>query len=81
MHDDHHKCTCRKPKPGMIMDLAEKNNINLEKSFVIGDGWKDIKAGSAAGCTTILIEKPYNKNVSADFIVTDLKKASKIILE
>ena len=80
-HDDHHHCTCRKPKPGMILDLAEKNDIDLHKSFVIGDGQKDIEAGSAAGCTTILIEKPYNKDVIADYKAADLQRASKIILD
>ena len=79
-HDDSDKCCCRKPKPGMIMDLAYHYDIDLDKSFLIGDGWKDMNAGSQAGCKTILIQKSYNKEVEADFKVLDLNTAGDIIL-
>lgn len=48
-------CTCRKPKPGLILKAAKEHNIDLNKSWVIGDGVHDIVAGNAAGCKTILI--------------------------
>ncbi|MGI6090728.1 MAG: D-glycero-beta-D-manno-heptose 1,7-bisphosphate 7-phosphatase [Saccharofermentanales bacterium] len=48
-------CDCRKPKPGMLLKAAEDYNIDLSKSWMIGDGENDIKAGIAAGCKTALI--------------------------
>lgn len=48
-------CNCRKPKPGMLLKAAEEFNINLEESYMIGDGESDIKAGKRAGCKTVLI--------------------------
>lgn len=78
-HQDHHNCDCRKPKPGMIIKLAKKYNIGLEDSFLIGDNWKDIEAGKSAGCKTILINAEYNKGIKADYRVTNLKDAAKLI--
>ena len=50
-------CMCRKPKPGMLLQAAEDFNIDLSQSFMIGDGWRDVEAGKAAGCKgSILIE-------------------------
>lgn len=48
-------CRCRKPKPGMILALAEKWKINLNQSIVIGDKPSDIEAGQAAGCASFLV--------------------------
>lgn len=48
-------CDCRKPKPGMIFRAAEEFNIDLSKSWMIGDGENDVRAGRAAGCKTALI--------------------------
>jgi len=78
-HGDHHGCNCRKPKPGMILELAEKWNVKLKESFLIGDGWKDIKAGKSAGCKTILLDRNYNKGVSTDYHVKSLAEAVKIV--
>jgi D-glycero-D-manno-heptose 1,7-bisphosphate phosphatase len=50
------ECSCRKPKPGMIIDLAEKHNINLDASILIGDRDKDIAAAKAAGCRGYLFK-------------------------
>lgn len=47
-------CLCRKPKPGMLAAAAQKHQINLHKSFLIGDRTSDIIAGNLAGCKTIL---------------------------
>ncbi len=49
------ECECRKPKPGMLFQAAEKYNVDLSKSWMIGDGENDIKAGRAAGCRTALV--------------------------
>ena len=60
-HDDHDRCRCRKPLAGMFLDAAQEFSINLEKSFMVGDRWRDIEAGQNAGCKTILIEYGYNE--------------------
>ena len=44
------ECECRKPKPGMLLAAAEKYNIDLSESWMIGDGENDIEAGKNAGC-------------------------------
>ncbi len=49
------ECECRKPKPGMLLSAAVDFNIDLELSWMVGDGENDIKAGKAAGCRTALI--------------------------
>jgi D-glycero-D-manno-heptose 1,7-bisphosphate phosphatase len=46
------ECECRKPKPGMILDLAEKYGIDLKNSIMIGDSKRDIKAAINAGIKT-----------------------------
>ncbi|MDE6024117.1 MAG: HAD-IIIA family hydrolase [Lachnospiraceae bacterium] len=43
-------CSCRKPKPGMLLEAAEKYNIDLHNSWMVGDGDNDMLAGMAAGC-------------------------------
>jgi D-glycero-D-manno-heptose 1,7-bisphosphate phosphatase len=78
-HDDSDNCNCRKPKCGMLLYEANKKNIDLANSFIIGDQWKDIEAGKAAGCTTVLIDYPYNQNVASDFRVKDLVSAGEVI--
>lgn len=80
-HDDCDNCQCRKPKPGMLLRAAKQRNIDLEKSFVIGDQWKDVEAGKEAGCTTVLIDYPYNAGVAADFRIKDMSSAENIVLE
>ena len=49
------ECDCRKPKPGMLLEAARDYNIDLSKSWMIGDSEKDVRAGKTAGCKTILI--------------------------
>ena len=48
-------CDCRKPKPGMLLKAAKDLNVDLNVSWMIGDGENDIAAGKAAGCRTALI--------------------------
>ena len=75
-HDDTDACFCRKPKPGMIISLTNKYNLRLDKSLIIGDSCKDIRAGQNARIRTILLRTSYNKNIScfADHRVTTLQK-------
>jgi D-glycero-D-manno-heptose 1,7-bisphosphate phosphatase len=53
----------RKPNPGMILELAERFRVDLINSFLLGDNEKDISAGKRAGVKTILLKKPYNKDI------------------
>ena len=48
-------CDCRKPKPGLLLQAAEDYNIDLTKSWMIGDSENDVQAGWAAGCRTMRI--------------------------
>jgi D-glycero-D-manno-heptose 1,7-bisphosphate phosphatase len=58
-HDDAAGCACRKPKPGLILEGAARNGADPARSFLIGDRWRDIDAGEAAGCRTIWIDRGY----------------------
>jgi D-glycero-D-manno-heptose 1,7-bisphosphate phosphatase len=60
-HDDRDHCACRKPKPGLILQGAERYGVEPAKSFMIGDRWRDIDAGRAAGCRTIWIDRGYRE--------------------
>ena len=60
-HDDNDGCNCRKPKPGMLLRAAERDDIDLSNSFMIGDRWRDIEAGRQTGCRTLLIGDGYSE--------------------
>jgi len=60
-HDDEDRCTCRKPQPGLLLEAARKYQIEVARSYLIGDRWRDIGAGHAAGCRTIFIDHGYNE--------------------
>ena len=60
-HDDADGCACRKPLPGLLLQAAEEQGIDLAASFLVGDRWRDIDAGAAAGCRTILIDRGYRE--------------------
>ncbi len=80
-------CDCRKPKPGLLLSAARELNINVQQSYVVGDGVTDIMAGRAAGCTTLFLSsrKCYTcdelarHNVQPDFIVRNLAEAAEVI--
>ena len=80
-HDDHHQCSCRKPKPGMLIQAANRWNIDLKRSFLIGDTWKDVEAGKAAGSKTILLDTPYNRDAQSDIRVKSLSEAADFIIK
>ena len=80
-HDDHDNCECRKPKPGLILNAKKKWDIDLNKSYMIGDRWKDVQAGINAGCKTVFINNNYKetKQVKANFITDSLINAVYIL--
>jgi len=73
-HDDSHNCLCRKPKPGMILSTIQKYGLDANEAIIIGDSYKDILAGQAAGIRTIYCQRSYNATISCkpDFIVRGL---------
>lgn len=81
-HHDADHCLCRKPLPGLINSATEKYNIDLSKSFMIGDRWRDIEAGVNAGVKTIFIDYGYQEKqpIQMDYSVNDLMEAANIIL-
>jgi D-glycero-D-manno-heptose 1,7-bisphosphate phosphatase len=82
-HDDRDKCFCRKPLPGLLLDAATKHGVDLTSSYLIGDRWRDVEAGTAAGCRTIFIDRHYDES-AAIFLpnarVNSLSEAAKWIL-
>ncbi len=85
-HSKKDNCDCRKPAIGMIKRGEEEENINLARSFIIGDKTSDILAGKNAGLKTILVKTGHVGNdkefdVKADFIARDMVDAVKFIKE
>jgi D-glycero-D-manno-heptose 1,7-bisphosphate phosphatase len=75
-------CDCRKPKPGLLLRAAQELNIDLAQSWMVGDRWRDIDCGFAAGCRTVFIDRGYAENLkhAPDFRAKDLADATEIIL-
>jgi len=73
-------CECRKPKPGLIIMASEKYNIDISRSYMVGDNSRDIEAGLSAGCKTVLIGKN-NLNNRADHTHSSLLDFVKSIPE
>jgi D,D-heptose 1,7-bisphosphate phosphatase len=77
------RCDCRKPRPGLLRQAARAWEIDLARSFFVGDGVTDVVAGRAAGCTTVLVNsrKCYlcdelaRQNAAPDYLVKDLATA------
>ena len=78
-HDDRDACACRKPKPGMLRDLATEWGVDLSCSWMVGDSWRDMEAGRAAGCRTIFLDREGVAGVDADHTVRSLSEAAEYI--
>ena len=72
----------RKPAPGMLLRAARELGIDLGQSWMIGDRWRDIDCGAAAGCRTIFIDHGYDEMLRAtpDFRARSLADAAEILL-
>ncbi|HSI10854.1 MAG TPA: HAD family hydrolase [Chthoniobacter sp.] len=72
----------RKPAPGMLLRAARELEIDLAQSWMVGDRWRDIDCGAAAGCRTIFIDYGYDEKLRAqpNFRAASLLEASAIIL-
>jgi D-glycero-D-manno-heptose 1,7-bisphosphate phosphatase len=83
-HDEADACSCRKPKPGMILEAASRHGLDVAQSYLVGDRWKDIDAGIAAGCRTVLIDRAWNERAATgkpDASVATAHDAARWILE
>jgi D-glycero-D-manno-heptose 1,7-bisphosphate phosphatase len=82
-HTDADNCSCRKPKPGLLLQAAAKHGIDLASSTIVGDRWRDVLAGQAAGCRTIFVDYgyPQDKPVLADQTAMSLAEAAAFILQ
>lgn len=58
-HNWDEGCECRKPKPGMLYQAQKDFSLNLRKGYLIGDDERDIEAGNAAGCHSVLVDDTY----------------------
>jgi len=72
----------RKPAPGMVLDAAKALDIDISRSFLIGDRWRDIECGHAAGCMTFFIERKYQEELRSPphHYVTNVLEAAQMIL-
>ena len=78
-HCPHHPdisgaCSCRKPEPGMLLAAAEKYNIDLEHSLLVGDSERDITAAHRAGLKETYLFSPDAKSTKATKIIRALKE-------
>ncbi len=82
MELDSPECRCYKPKPGMLLDAAKAHGIDLSASYMIGDRWRDVGAGKAAGCFSIFVDYGYHEKRpdQPDAVVADPLAAIDFVL-
>ena len=76
-------CDCRKPKPGMLFRAAAERGIDLKRSFLIGDRWRDVDCAQAAGCRAIFIDHGYDEPLrqKPEFTVASFSEAVETVLQ
>jgi len=81
-HDNEDRCDCRKPKAGALIAASKKHGVDLGGSYMVGDRWRDIQAGQAAGCKTIFIDYGYQEKQpnSPDYRCSSLTEATAFII-
>ena len=84
-HKPQDNCECRKPKTKFLKEAEKEFNINLKKSFIIGDMKSDIELGKSCGCKTILVLTGNGinakKETEPDYLAKDLGEAAKLVLK
>ena len=82
-HDDSDRCDCRKPEPGLLLRAAAELRLELARSVMIGDRWRDVAAGRRAGCLTVLIDRGYQEDryEEPDVVAAGLSEAVRWIEE
>ena len=81
-HSQDEDCLCRKPKPGMLFQALDEFNIDLSKSYMVGDRYSDMQASKSAGCKSVFIDRKYGETqlANSDFICYDLQEFSKLLV-
>ena len=76
-------CDCRKPKPGMLRRAAANHGIDLKRSFLIGDRWRDVDCAHAAGCRAVFIDRGYREPLreKPEFTVASFSEAVATVLQ
>ncbi len=76
------ECDCRKPKPGLLLHAARELGLDLAQCWMVGDRWRDVDCGVAAGCKTVFIDRRYAEGLKqkTDFSARNLGEAADIIL-
>jgi D-glycero-D-manno-heptose 1,7-bisphosphate phosphatase len=82
-HTDAENCTCRKPKPGMLLEAASELALDLGKSYMVGDRWRDVAAAQTAGCRAFFIDYGYSERSPEQpyVAVNSLAQAAQFILQ
>ena len=82
-HTEAQHCDCRKPKPGMILSASRELGIDVRRSFMVGDRWRDVGAAHAAGCAALFIDYRYSEKAPDKpyLAVNSLAEAAEIILQ
>ncbi len=87
-HHPQQKCACRKPEPGLVVDLIERYGVDAENSYFVGDKMLDVKTGKNVGCRTILISddsgfifEEEDDWTPPDFIAKNLHEGAKWIIK
>lgn len=82
-HDDADGCACRKPAPGMLLEAAARWDVDLAASAMVGDRWRDVEAGRAAGVRTFFVDEHYDEALrhDPDHVVTGLAEAADLLLD
>ena len=80
-HEYEPPCACRKPQPGMLLDAAREHDIDLTRSWMIGDSGHDVEAGRAAGCRTIRLTEDESIVCDSDVGASSLLDAAHKILQ
>jgi len=83
----HSPCSCRKPAPGLLLQAAKEWDIDLRRSYMVGDGIPDIVAGEAAGTQTVFIaprkgyiaDELFRQNVNPHYTADSLPAAAELI--
>jgi D-glycero-D-manno-heptose 1,7-bisphosphate phosphatase len=81
--DHGEPCDCRKPRPGMLQRAATAHVIDLKRSFLIGDRWRDVDCAHAAGCVAVFIDRGYREALREipEFNVQTFREAVAAILQ
>jgi D-glycero-D-manno-heptose 1,7-bisphosphate phosphatase len=83
------ECDCRKPRPGLVRQAERELGVDLARSFVVGDRWRDIEMGRAVGARTALVRTGYGRTeeakppegLAADIVVDNVMQAVVWILQ